>query len=187
MGGVDFREVGADINFSAPFTLKKYIHRVGRTARAGNYGVAISLVTPREMKKFQSVLYQRVSEDADDGTRSGIIQKLPLSIYDLDSFRYRCDSVRCSITQHLVKQARLNELRMEILNSKRLQSHFKERKREFELLRHDKMLQSAEMVKPHLSHIPSYMLTNNDLGNKPKNGMRSKYSNSIKEYKKTFG
>eukprot|EP01083_Nonionella_stella_P043418 117122_1 len=178
--GVDFREVAAVINFSAPFSLKKYIHRVGRTARAGNYGVAITLVTPREMKKFEEILFQRVNNE-----QQGIIDKLPLSIHDLDSFRYRCDSVRCTITQRLVKQARLNELRMEILNSKRLQSHFKERKREFELLRHDKMLQPAEMVKPHMSHIPTYMLNNTELAAKPKQTIG--YKNSVREYKATFG
>ena len=181
--GVDFREVAAVINFSAPYTLKKYIHRAGRTARAGNYGVAITLVTPREMKKFQQVLFERVNNE-----NNALIQKLPLNVHDLDSFRYRCESVRCSITTHLVKSARLNELRMEILNSKRLKSHFKERKREYELLRHDKMLQPAEMVKPHMSHIPSYMLANTDLANKPKtNNKRGKYNNSIKDYKETFG
>eukprot|EP01083_Nonionella_stella_P279662 951312_1 len=178
--GVDFREVAAVINFSAPYTLKKYIHRVGRTARGGNYGVAITLVTPKEMKRFQKILYGRVNSN-----NNCMVQKLPLSIHDLDAFRYRCESVRCTITQKLVKQARLNELRMEILNSKRLQSHFRERKREFELLRHDKMLQSAEMVKPHMSHIPSYMLSNTVLSNQPKR--KGKYNNSIREYKNTFG
>jgi len=190
--GVDFREVAAVINFSAAFTLKRYIHRVGRTARAGNYGVAITLVTPREMKRFRNVLYQRVNSE-----NSSLIQKLPLNIHDLDAFRYRCDSVRCSITPRLIKTARLNELRMEILNSKRLQSHFKERKREYELLRHDKMLQPAEMVKPHMSVIPAYMLKNTDLAKKPDDdeqadGYKSKSKrkqkhNAIADYKETFG
>merc|ERR1712048_1372068 len=132
-----------------------------------------------------SVLYERVNNENNENDSNAMIQKLPLSIYDLDSFRYRCESIRCSITQHLVKQARLNELRMEILNSKRLASHFKERKREFELLRHDKMLQPAEMVKPHISHIPSYMLAGSALANQPKD--KRKKNNSMQDYKETFG
>ena len=54
--GVDFREVSAVINFSAPFNYRKYIHRIGRTARAGNYGVALTLATPREMDKFGKII-----------------------------------------------------------------------------------------------------------------------------------
>merc|ERR1712113_1225781 len=127
------------------------------------------------MKKFVNILYQRVNNNDNNNC---LIQKLPLNIHDLDSFRYRCESIRCSITQHLVKQARLNELRMEILNSKRLASHFKERKREFELLRHDKMLQPAEMVKPHISLIPSYMLAGSALANQPKDKRKNHKKNN---------
>jgi len=161
--GVDFREVAAVINFNAPRQIRSYVHRAGRTARAGNYGVCISMVTPREMKAgFRRVMFQRVNSDGE-----AFIEPLPLSMSDLEPFRYRCASVRCKLTPGLVKQARLNELRMEILNSQRMQSHFKERKREFELLRHDKMLQPADFVKAHLSQIPSYMLNNTALGNAP--------------------
>ncbi|ETO07920.1 ATP-dependent nucleolar RNA helicase, partial [Reticulomyxa filosa] len=146
--GIDFREVAAVINFSCPLTLKKYIHRIGRTARAGHYGIAITLISPHEMQKFRPILLCRVrgsnvssfSANSNSSTLGAvqIIQKLPLSASDLLPFRYRCESIRCSITQNLIKQARLNELKMEILNSRRLQSHFKERQREYELLRHDK-------------------------------------------------
>eukprot|EP00485_Elphidium_margaritaceum_P004017 CAMPEP_0202687736 /NCGR_PEP_ID=MMETSP1385-20130828/3372_1 /ASSEMBLY_ACC=CAM_ASM_000861 /TAXON_ID=933848 /ORGANISM="Elphidium margaritaceum" /LENGTH=735 /DNA_ID=CAMNT_0049342579 /DNA_START=49 /DNA_END=2256 /DNA_ORIENTATION=+ len=187
--GVDFREVAAVINFSSPGSLKTYIHRVGRTARAGNYGVAITLVAPKERRRFESVLSQRVSAD-----NTSLLQKLPLNMHDLDAFRYRCESVRCSITTQLVKNARLNELRMEILNSKRLASHFKERKREYELLRHDKMLQPAELVKPHMSVIPKYMMASTELCKQPgtlqymqQSRGRQRHSEAVMRYKQTFG
>jgi len=210
--GVDFREVAAVINLSSPYSIKKYIHRIGRTARAGHYGVAITLVTPREMRRFRYILLCRVrgpvlttanKEDSVKGMDvdseiianlpektsqqmnkellSEIIQKLPLSMNDLQPFRYRCESVRCSITTQLVRHARLNELKMEVLNSKRLQSHFKERRREYELLRHDKMLQPAEMVRPHLSHVSSYLISDTNL-KPPKH-----WTNANHEYKRVFG
>ena len=55
------------------------------------------------------------------------------------------------------------------------------------MLRHDKMLQPAEMVKPHISHIPSYMLKGSELANKPKGQRKGKKNNSIRDYKATFG
>ena len=194
--GVDFREVCAVINFSAPFNYGKYVHRIGRTARAGNYGVALTLATPREMEHFSKIIEIRNKpkqnhDDSNDNIYQqqqqkkrylSSIQELPLSMNDLNAFKYRCDSVRCSITSKLVKHARMNELRMEVLNSKRLSSHFKNRQREYELLRHDKMLQPADMVKPHLSHVPSYMLANTNL-KIPKN----KYGSATQQYKRLFG
>lgn len=42
--GLDFDQVAHVINFDLPSTLTAYIHRVGRTARIGQDGVAISLV-----------------------------------------------------------------------------------------------------------------------------------------------
>jgi len=42
--GVDFLDVACVVNFDLPLTHRSYIHRVGRTARAGRGGVAISFV-----------------------------------------------------------------------------------------------------------------------------------------------
>jgi ATP-dependent RNA helicase RhlE len=47
--GLDASLVSHVINFDIPPHYEDYIHRIGRTARAGNYGHAITLVTPDEV------------------------------------------------------------------------------------------------------------------------------------------
>jgi len=44
--GLDVKDVTHVINYSIPRELDVYVHRIGRTARGGKNGVAISLVTP---------------------------------------------------------------------------------------------------------------------------------------------
>jgi len=54
--GLDFKEVTHIFNVDIPSNSKDYLHRVGRTGRAGASGMAVSLVTPQEtrlMKRFQ--------------------------------------------------------------------------------------------------------------------------------------
>ncbi|MBI3288252.1 MAG: DEAD/DEAH box helicase [Elusimicrobia bacterium] len=44
--GLDVKELTHVINYSIPRELDAYVHRIGRTARSGKAGVAVSLVTP---------------------------------------------------------------------------------------------------------------------------------------------
>ena len=53
--GLDIARVSHVINYDLPTDAEVYIHRVGRTARAGNTGVAWSLVTPRERGLWQRI------------------------------------------------------------------------------------------------------------------------------------
>ena len=46
--GLDIPHVGRVINYHLPQDLRNYLHRVGRTARAGRAGLVINLVTPRD-------------------------------------------------------------------------------------------------------------------------------------------
>jgi ATP-dependent RNA helicase DDX27 len=41
--GLDIKEVKTVINFEVPPQLTRYIHRVGRTARAGSSGTSLTL------------------------------------------------------------------------------------------------------------------------------------------------
>lgn len=46
--GIDVQELTHVINYALPFDAEAYVHRIGRTGRAGNQGTAISLVSPKE-------------------------------------------------------------------------------------------------------------------------------------------
>ena len=47
--GLDILGVQAVVNYNCPRTLDTYLHRVGRTARAGAHGLAISLVEDKDL------------------------------------------------------------------------------------------------------------------------------------------
>ncbi len=54
--GLDIPNVSHVYNYDLPPTSKEYIHRIGRTARAGTDGKAISIVADRDYDNFRAVL-----------------------------------------------------------------------------------------------------------------------------------
>ncbi|PJD01204.1 ATP-dependent helicase, partial [Candidatus Micrarchaeota archaeon CG10_big_fil_rev_8_21_14_0_10_54_18] len=50
--GLDIEGISHVINYHPPKDHKDYVHRVGRTARAGKKGTAITLVTSMKEKKL---------------------------------------------------------------------------------------------------------------------------------------
>lgn len=53
--GLDVEHVGRVINYHLPQQMENYLHRVGRTARAGRSGVVINFVTERDSKLLAKV------------------------------------------------------------------------------------------------------------------------------------
>ena len=53
--GIDVNNLTHVINYSIPNEAESYVHRVGRTGRAGNKGVAITFVTPKEAYQLNRI------------------------------------------------------------------------------------------------------------------------------------
>ena len=53
--GIDVDGVSHVFNYELPHEPESYVHRIGRTARAGASGVAISLVDPSEDKRLLAI------------------------------------------------------------------------------------------------------------------------------------
>lgn len=53
--GIHVDNIELVINYKLPQDFETYIHRIGRTARAGNSGEAISLVNNRELKTLKDI------------------------------------------------------------------------------------------------------------------------------------
>ena len=53
--GLDIPALNVVINYELPFVAEDYIHRIGRTGRAGNQGLAVSLVSQKEEKMLSAI------------------------------------------------------------------------------------------------------------------------------------
>ncbi len=57
--GLDIKNVTHIYNYDIPKSSTDYIHRIGRTARAGNEGEAISLITDKDYQDFNKIVSDR--------------------------------------------------------------------------------------------------------------------------------
>ncbi len=68
--GLDIDDLPRVVNFELPDTAEDYVHRIGRTGRAGREGEAISLVCTEERKQLADIerlLRQRIPHEALEG------------------------------------------------------------------------------------------------------------------------
>ena len=56
------------MNYDLPGQPEIYVHRIGRTGRAGKTGLAISLATPREQPKIKAI--EEATGASSSGSRS---------------------------------------------------------------------------------------------------------------------
>lgn len=62
--GLDVPHVDHVVNFDLPFQSEDFLHRIGRTARAGRSGQAITFVTPSDHRMYQKIKgYLKGSEE----------------------------------------------------------------------------------------------------------------------------
>ena len=53
--GIDIDDITLVINYDVPYEVEDYVHRIGRTARAGDEGMSITLVGPEEQYRFSQI------------------------------------------------------------------------------------------------------------------------------------
>ena len=53
--GIDINDLELVINYDIPIEVESYVHRVGRTARRGNSGVAYTLYTGKQIEKIKEI------------------------------------------------------------------------------------------------------------------------------------
>ncbi|KAF9466046.1 P-loop containing nucleoside triphosphate hydrolase protein [Collybia nuda] len=165
--GVDFVDVACVLNFDLPTSSRSYTHRVGRTARAGRTGMSLSFVVPEDLwgknkvvgclpsaKRDESV-FSKIEKE--QGARGSKIKEYNFDMKQVEAFRYRMEDALRSVTRSAIKEARIKELKSEILNSDKLKAHFEDNPLDLEFLRHDKPLHPTR-VQPHMKHVPKYML-----------------------------
>ncbi len=71
--GIDVSEVNYVVNYDTPLNPEDYVHRIGRTGRAGESGVAYTFVAIDEITAFREIEY---------------FTKKLIDVYDLEGFEY---------------------------------------------------------------------------------------------------
>lgn len=164
--GVDFKNVACVLNFDLPTTSKAYIHRIGRTARAGKSGIALSFVIPnKEVGKHKTASLSTAIKDekvlrriVKQQSRNGFeIKPYQFDMNQVEGFRYRAEDAFRAITQTSIREARVKELKAELINSDKLKRFFEENPQDLASLRHDKELHPTR-IQTHLKRVPEYLL-----------------------------
>jgi len=164
--GIDFKNVACVINFDLPTTSKSYTHRIGRTARAGKTGMALSFVIPKHLFRKHKPTSVATAENDEEvlakitkhqEKKGQEVKPYDFDMKRLDGFRYRMNDALRSVTRIAVREARGKELRQELLKSEKLKRHFEENPEDLQHLRHDQE-SHAIRLQPHLRHVPEYLM-----------------------------
>ena len=98
--GLDVDRISHVVNYDLPIDTESYVHRIGRTGRAGRTGDAISFVTPRERRMLTSI---------EKATRQTLTQMSLPSVDDVNATRLtRFDD---AITEALGQSERIERFR----------------------------------------------------------------------------
>ncbi|KAK7109234.1 probable ATP-dependent RNA helicase DDX56 [Littorina saxatilis] len=149
--GIDFHNVANVVNFEFPKSVDAYIHRVGRTARGDKQGCALSFVSRTENSLFEAV---EAAQKADKDSPS-VFKPFHFKMTEIESFKYRAMDAMKSVTRTAVREARLKEIRQEILASDQLKTYFEDNPRDLQVLRHNKALATTKMPTT-LKNVPEY-------------------------------
>ncbi|XP_015597691.1 probable ATP-dependent RNA helicase DDX56 [Cephus cinctus] len=151
--GIDFQFVSNVINFDFPLDVNSYVHRAGRTARGKNQGTALSFIAMRER-----VLMDEVENELKQSYgRETLFRTYQFKLEEVEGFRYRAKDAWKAVTRIAVREARLKEIKQEVLNCEKLKGYFEDNPRDFQSLRQDKALHTVRQ-QPHLKDVPEYIV-----------------------------
>jgi ATP-dependent RNA helicase DDX56/DBP9 len=165
--GIDFQDVSCVINFDLPTTSKSYTHRIGRTARAGKAGMALSFVIPNDKfgkhrptsiisaKNDERVLEKIIARQEKKGNE---VKPYRFDMAQVDAFRYRMNDALRAVTGAAVHEARAREIKQELVKSEKLRKHFEENPEDLRHLRHDGEHGAIVRHQAHLKHVPDYLM-----------------------------
>lgn len=123
--GLDISDVSHVFNYHIPLNSENYVHRIGRTGRAGKKGIAITLTTPLEFKEMRRIaehtkahieLYEIPSiEDTLKSVDSKIVKELlntpitdeALRIYEVLSNQLETSQLACKLLSLLFKKKQI--------------------------------------------------------------------------------
>ena len=169
--GLDFQRVTCVLNFDLPSSSKSYTHRIGRTARAGRAGIALSFCVPADKLKVrpsarrtqptrsvdETILEATTAAQKKKGQK---LQPYDLDMKKLEGFGYRVGSALKAVSPGAVRQARIAELKGELLKSEKLKRHLEENPKDARWLRHDLGVSGGVGVRSgkELRDVPRYLL-----------------------------
>ncbi|KAL8793172.1 MAG: hypothetical protein Q9195_004202 [Heterodermia aff. obscurata] len=164
--GIDFHNVSCVLNFDLPLTSRSYTHRIGRTARAGKTGMALSFTVPSSIHcKIKALSFPPAAHDeallaqisTDQAQKGQELKPYHFDMTQVAAFRYRMNDALRAVTPTAIREARTRELRQELLKSEKLKRHFEENPEDLKGLRHDGESRAVR-IQPHLKHVPGYLL-----------------------------
>ncbi|KAJ1651275.1 ATP-dependent DNA/RNA helicase [Dispira simplex] len=161
--GIDFQNVAVVINFDFPQSVKSYTHRIGRTGRGNAQGSSLSFVVPKNKLTKHSRLVSGHDEQVfarvvnEITGRGQTIEPFQVDESKVQAFRYRMEDVLRMTSRVAVREARVKDLKREILASEKLAAYFEDKPKDLEYLRHDRALQPLRTYR-HLKDIPRYLL-----------------------------
>ena len=152
--GIDFQFVSNVINFDFPCSVSEYVHRVGRTGRGDREGTALSFVRVDDNKKFEKVKKALESVSGED-----VLKAYQFKMDELDGIKYRSREAVRAITQNAIKEARLSEIKRELINSEKLETFFKQHPKDLKVLRSDaSTVTHLQSQQPQLKDLPDYII-----------------------------
>jgi ATP-dependent RNA helicase DeaD len=102
--GLDIDDISHVFNYELPHDPEIYVHRIGRTGRAGKTGVALTLVAPREKRRLRQVegLTRQKIKEASVPTEADILALREEKL--IEKFRVWLARGRCKAERVLVEQ-----------------------------------------------------------------------------------